>query len=270
MKILDTTKTGGFPFVLDDLRWMQQGIMESFKALANLTTPLGSPLVDTAILVGIQDIFIFGNYANIRSEGFLYHNGEVLYCEGSPQVSEQSGYDWYFYIEDTAEMSLPSGIKSFKDGSGPYSVYLNRVAKLSYTDTPSLEMVLLPPRESDIYTSLYKSIRSTPTAEKIHEKIIGSGDTWPGTYQLFAQRDVSERVHLTGTMWYEDLSMNTVMFTILTKYRPLTTLTVALPDTKSARMLIAEIQPNGQVISRNVVGGENYNYIFSFDTVLFL
>ena len=68
MKKLITTNEGGFPLVLDDLRWMTSGIYESLKAVCRALIPTG----ETGLILEGCELIDNGNNNYVLSEGYVY------------------------------------------------------------------------------------------------------------------------------------------------------------------------------------------------------
>lgn len=134
MKKLLTNNTGGFPFVLDDLRWIESGNQEVFKALIVPYLPY-SDVQNAIIISGLKVDDVFG-YLRGGEEGYVYWNGEVFYSPGiyleSPDF-EFWGGRVCMRIKETFDES-EAGNKVFQIGGGPVPVYVNRTVELIYVD----------------------------------------------------------------------------------------------------------------------------------------
>lgn len=126
MKKLLTT-TGGFPRVLDDLDYMQDGYFDGFKGLASAS---GVGLINEAgaILSGCE---ISG--ANITS-GYILLNGEVLFFPGALAVIPIAAGDTAFFELNTTNFDA-NGNKTLQDTSS-HDAYQERDAKLTINNSP--------------------------------------------------------------------------------------------------------------------------------------
>ncbi len=139
MKKLVTDIDGGFPFMLNDLRWMSEGIYEAISELVNPFIPPGQ---DAIILSGCE-ITSLGSSQYSITEGYIYLNlwGNYEICKFEAQtITVNSGQQLRFNIVNTYD-SDPAGSKVFFN-SANHNVYLNRKAQAissSNTGYPALQ-----------------------------------------------------------------------------------------------------------------------------------
>jgi|GEM_PF-4269410 len=107
MNKLLTTPTGGFPFVLDDLRWIDDGIRDGFKGLASF-------LATNCVLSGVTPTG-FGTSSFTYTAGYILLNGEVLAVDASAAPID-TATNTYVYVE-VITSNDSAGLKVFEDSS---------------------------------------------------------------------------------------------------------------------------------------------------------
>lgn len=130
MNKLKTLATGGFPFVLDDLRFTHNAYEEAFKGILSA---FGIAPTETFILSGCKRT-VGGGVVSV-TEGYISLQGEVLYMP--PQS--------YPVTTDTEYLAVniqydPAGLKLFQDAS-TNDTYEVRQAQILVSATPPLEHV---------------------------------------------------------------------------------------------------------------------------------
>ena len=149
MDKLITTGTGGYPFVLDDLRFMDDAIRDGFKGLHN-------HLIDSTLT---NDGFIFdkidftGTPPTIDAsnswtfpESYAVLNGEILLIPETVLASSFSLFDGYVLELDDSFTGTTPGLKTFQDASSVETYQLRRgkltlksaASFVSGTDVPVL------------------------------------------------------------------------------------------------------------------------------------
>lgn len=123
MKRLVTSGLGGFPFVLDDLRFIESGILEAFKGV--VSPYVGS--LNQLVLSGCSMEVVGSNI--VVSEGFFYHQNEIYYVPSQTHVDESKPYQ-YFDVNIAYD---PSGNKQFQNGT-TVQTYQVRTMKLIQSD----------------------------------------------------------------------------------------------------------------------------------------
>lgn len=129
MDKLITTGTGGYPFVLDDLRFMDDSIRDGFKGLHN-------HLIDSTLT---NDGFIFDkidfsttaptiNASNSWTfpESYAVLNGEILLIPETVIASSFSLFDYYVLELDDSFTGTAPGLKTFQDASSVETYQLRR------------------------------------------------------------------------------------------------------------------------------------------------
>lgn len=129
MKKLFTTDNGGFPFELDDLRWIGRGIDESFESF---TKAFAKNDTGDYVLFGcvVSNIVLGANSLTYDiTSGAIVINGEICLVESATgvTVTDPSFTNFYFDIDDTSFDA--TGNESFEDSS-VHDTYQNRFAKI--------------------------------------------------------------------------------------------------------------------------------------------
>jgi len=128
---LDLSNTGGMPFELDDLDYLQNGINEAFKDMF-------SAYGDSFVLTGCEVTTAVPNY-NV-SAGLIVLNGEVLpFAGGSVPISLNVDY---FELSITYD---PAGNEVFQDTS-THDTYAIRSAVLASAGVQPSNTLAISPR----------------------------------------------------------------------------------------------------------------------------
>jgi len=155
MNNLKTTDNGGFPFVLDDLRWEADAVREAFFGLV---TAWGVTASDSYILSGCDNVINGLNYD--VGAGYIVLEGEVFKVDAhSVVITAPIGETHTWEIVETND---PAGTKTF-DAGGTFETYKIRRAQITTSLTPGLVAV--------------------PKADTIHKKIFDSIDEFEGVWQ---------------------------------------------------------------------------------------
>lgn len=127
MNNLKTDDVGGFPFVLDDLRWEGDAVREAFEGL--VTAWGGDLLTDTYRLVGAEVTPSGPNFS--VAAGFVVIEGEVCKVDSIlvPAPTGSNVLQWA-----VSETTDPAGDKTFLSGPS-YSTY--RIRKAVVVDIPA-------------------------------------------------------------------------------------------------------------------------------------
>lgn len=125
MNKLLTTDDGKFPFYLDDLRWIDEGLREAFAGIINFFSD------EKFILSGCEMTWNPVTVEWTCAEGFIAWEGEILYCPGGTAMQDESNTP-VFDIEVTYD---PDGLKLFGSGVS-HNTYEIRRAKF-YAENPA-------------------------------------------------------------------------------------------------------------------------------------
>ncbi len=127
MDKLITSNNGGFAFVLDDLRWMDQGYREAFFGVLSA---FGVAANETFILSGCNRS-VSGSVVSI-SEGYVAMEGEIHHLAAQAYPVPSPGQTEYFAESLTYD---PLGTKVYKNGDSN-DAYEIRKAKIEVSATP--------------------------------------------------------------------------------------------------------------------------------------
>jgi len=129
LSLNEATDLGGNPIRLNDLRFVQNGLIECFEAM---TKAIGYD--QTMILTGCIQTTPSGYTA--LSDGYVCLNGEVFKHDAFAYPDLDAGGDGYYWV--IVETYPSEGVKSFLSNPGPaLNTFLERKIKLEiYTGTP--------------------------------------------------------------------------------------------------------------------------------------
>jgi len=142
MNKLLTNINGGFPFVLDDIRFNDAAYRDAFKAVMKAFDINGT---DRFIITGCEVASTLTTH-NI-APGWIYYDGEIYAVDAQSitiQVGPGSGY--YFAPIVTYD---PAGNKTFEDGT-QHDTYEVRKAKVYFGTMPSNALLMISPRLIDL------------------------------------------------------------------------------------------------------------------------
>lgn len=129
LSLNEATDLGGNPIRLNDLRFVQNGLIE---CLAAIVKAIGYDA--TMILTGCIETTPLGFTA--VSDGYICLNGEIFKHDAFAYPDLDAGGDGYYWVIDETYPS--EGVKSFLSNPGPpINTFLERKIKLNvYTGTP--------------------------------------------------------------------------------------------------------------------------------------
>jgi len=135
MNKLINTDLGGFPFVLDDLRFMDDANREAFKG--SFFHLIDSSLVSDGFLFDKNSVFSAGTIGYITGnltfpESFCYIDGEIYLIPET--ILSASFTDGYYYKLEVDTSFDSAGTKTF-ESTAVNETYQIRRAKLTYTNT---------------------------------------------------------------------------------------------------------------------------------------
>lgn len=135
MNKLITTDTGGYPFVLDDLRFMDESYREGIKGLFyNLINPT---LANDGFLIDNELVYINASNSWTFPETFCYLNGEIYLIPETVLTSSSVSGKVYVLEENITYSGTAPGLKTFQD-AGTHETYQIRKAKLTQKLTSAL------------------------------------------------------------------------------------------------------------------------------------
>ncbi len=254
MNQLKTTDLGGFPFVLDDLRWTADGIKE---AIAGHLLPIIEFLGDSnsmIILNGCVATVTVDDFRHV-SEGFIFWNNEVFHVPAQSVFSPDS---------ENANLILETQFDVAGDKvtflGGTINAYEVRTLKLVNDVTPitqNLFFVHTNNRYNDILKRIIASKSETWRlfTDYKNDNIYGVGLTPVGQYRKY-MKDIDGFVHLAGEKVYDDgISGEETICTLPVGNRPPSELTypITLMTVTEPVFAIIKIKTNGEITISSVV-----------------
>ncbi len=219
MKKLITNINGGFPFVLDDIRWMDEGHIERFKAILDAFGLTGQDF----IISGCQVTSTSTDYQ--ISDGYVYINGDIRKVVSHTIQKIPPAGNGHFWT--TYENYDPSGNKTFEDGS-THDTYKNLFAKVIIQPNNIGGLDLFDPNLIDRVSNYVKGQLSS-TLEAPRE--VGSPGQppfifgWqhqPGFEKVSFYKDFQATVILQGKA-FRNFGTNNTIFILPAGYRPANT-----------------------------------------------
>jgi hypothetical protein len=193
MRKLKTDIDGGFPFVLDDIRWLENGTADAITAFTSAF--LGS---QTALVLSgfdLTTVDVGGTLMLTATPGWIAYNGEVFYFEGYNGVLNLPALK--FRIKSTFD---PSGLKVFETTSPPsHNTYEVRTMELQLTPIDGLFGIV------DLHT-VNASIANMMTNHEVVKELLITNNVVapfpsPGTYFLYGRKGFGNQKHLSGKLY---------------------------------------------------------------------
>lgn len=217
MKKLVTNNNGGFPFVLDDIRWMNQGINESINALV-------SPYLEFSDVSGLIQLSGFKTTVNTPSplnqtigSGYIFINDEIYFCSGLAAHNVVSGKEYRVKIlteyDELGDKLFQSGVR--------HDTYANRYVELIYeaSASPTAGSFAFPTKS--VMDAIYENIHPDLVNELLYNSFIGSQ-----SFSLYGYKDYSGVKHLSGS----NIVSNTGSANFLPLgFRPLNDMIITVP-----------------------------------------
>ncbi|MBI1837797.1 MAG: hypothetical protein HYR91_11100 [Flavobacteriia bacterium] len=251
MNKLITTANGGFDTFLNDIRFWDEAIRDSFKGL---TSPFFQNSYDVRILSGCVRT-ISGSIVTI-SQGYVIYGGEICFVP-SHSYTLTTGY---FELWDLESYFDPAGSKIFKDLTS-HETYQIRIAKVfpSAGLTDGNQEYSVTERYFDSFQNFLSII--DPEFPSF------------GTYNLAVMKDLNGFVHIKGKMRTTDIGVGMVNHTLGTlpmKYRPSVELERSVSwlfnsSTGEVRTSLVKIKTNGQLVL--VAHNGNYSDVLDYGQI---
>ncbi len=218
MNKLLTNINGGFPFVLDDLRFNDAAYRDAFKAVMKAFDINGT---DRFIIAGCE---VTSNLTTHNiAPGWIYYDGEI-YAVDAQSIQIQVGPGAGYYFEPIITYD-PAGNKTFEDGT-QHDTYEVRKAKVYFGTLPTNALLMISPRLIDL-TAQYTANHLIDYLEDVN--IVGaqgqpsfapgwsssSNDEPVGFY-----KDLQSNVILQGFCG-RNFYLSNVIFQLPNGYRPL-------------------------------------------------
>lgn len=221
MKRLVSTDLGGFPFVSDDLRFIESGVMEALSALV-------SPYIGSSngLIISGCDRTIVGGNINI-SEGFIFLQGEIYYVPAQTVLDEGKTYNYFEVLENYD----PAGEKQFQN-SATHDTYAVRIAQIVQSDTLPVDAINYPNLDTVIggaYKAMgFQEIKdwvNLPDARYVTPSVQGPAQIY---------RDRLGFVHFRGNWNHDDPGASFIIGTLPVGYRPDVDIVFNYLDAKSS------------------------------------
>lgn len=137
MNKLTNTDLGGYPFILDDLRFADNSIREVFKGQLN---HLGGKLTNLSDGIILHEKLNY-SYDSINGfvfpETWVFMDGEFWLCPQTTLTTSAITSKHYIFEKDIAFDGSPEGTKTFEDGN-VHGTYQIRRAKLTLVNSAPL------------------------------------------------------------------------------------------------------------------------------------
>lgn len=264
MKHLETTETGGFPFVLDDLRWMETGINDAINAF--IRGFKNNSTQNWQIITGLD-------YDGFQvDDGWIFFNGEMCYCPGISDATLQSGEMLKFQL---SEIYDPSGSKIFQNNvNNPIDTYLNRTVEIIKVPLNNVDTYRFDPQSTRnrLKNNIYDTIRSmTPFPSIVlHQSI--TNEVFNGEYSVISKENMFGDLLLRGKLWFQDIVGSTSpLFTININLHSVgESMYLMLPCIHSTSIAVLSFrQLSGHIdcVFDKFIGNDPYEDVISFDNV---
>lgn len=251
MNKLITNNNGGFPLVLDDVRFIMDAYTSAFKGILNAFAMSGENAV---ILSGCQKTVSAG--LTTISEGFVGIDGEVCYVGEHSYINPSAGEKEYWDIQLGL---LPAGEKLFQNGDTNF-VYQSRVGAV-------LKALTVPAGKS-LYNANIDIYRVIATRlPRLSPEVIDSKSFSGVDYDITAHIDLNGYMHVDSSDGYPvDLVVGTVVTDqFLGLYTPLkaTTYTLTVNTGPASFTTIALLLSTGGELKITAVesGGSTFGFI---------
>ena len=257
MNLLKTTDNGGFPLMLNDFRWIDQGYREAFKAMMS-----GYGVDDsTAVIISGCERTVASGTVTIAA-GFISIGGEICLVPSHTYPEPTIGQVEYWDLFNTFD---PNGLKVFQS-TLDYDTYQVRVGKITvasalpagyttYSDTKNIFQITRVKINTDSWHNML-----TDTDDFLNE------------YAIDFKKDSSEFVHFRGFKFYEDPTpgaVNELIGTLPVGYRPEVKKEFVIcsktdsPTSGEINFVTGVIETNGEVRIKSIQSAPGYVLDFS-------
>lgn len=242
MKTFITAHTGGEPIVLDDLRWLTEGLTDSYQSMIKSIIP--DDVV--TILYGCERTDD-GTHINITA-GFISFSGEI-YRVPAHSVLIVSG-DEYWKFEEVYD---PNGLKAYAAPGVSHDTYQEVLWTVGIADPPPGGAVLYAESKS-IFDFIKIGIGlgvNTPWAE-----IVGAPYDVPYNETAKYMRDRNGFVHFKGAIVKTTaVSPGFLIGTLPPGFRPDSSLVFAIPTYGFAHSTFIGIDTDGKITTASDLEG---------------
>jgi len=230
VKELKTTDNGGFPYDLNDIRWLQDGVRETFAALIKTF----DNSYQAIIICGCQ-ISDAGGGNSILSEGYIYIAGQIYYVPAiAVPFAYGPGYLWV--ISNTFDAN---GLETFEDLTNNNTYQINRVQlQSSGSGVDVSDAVFL----RDI---IHKNSWVTATlASNFTSSIVGG---------VKVRLEKNGEVTINAKVYWDGTGTPTLIFTLPVGYRPNRSWTFIVANNEDMNAtandaIFINVKTNGEVV----------------------
>lgn len=242
MNNLKTNYNGGFPLVLDDLRWIDASVREAFKGIMSAFNATGS---ETFILIGCVRTVDTGVVS--ISAGYVSIGGEVCAVSAHSYAEPTGGDVEYWSLVTSFDTD---GDKEFQDTTVNQTYEIRKAKVLVAASVPADHSAY------DSLETIHKYIvdKLPRDSWKLFNTLtVGVSGLFPGTWNALCYKDLDGFIHLKGTLLFEDESpgpISVLKATLPVGYRPSETLTrvIGVDDgTGAATICLLSILVNGEI-----------------------
>lgn len=219
MNKLKTTDLGGFPVVLDDLRWIDDSVRDAFKAIF-------ASYGDKFIISGCDLSYDNINLEYTCTEGYIYFNGEILKCAGG--IASHDG-EVNIAVWNLETLYDAAGLKAFANEVS-HDTYEIRRAKFQSVDIEEIAGKLLATSAKRLHELISESLIENEEdwrypGEVGEPAFLGSWETveMPPLSKIRFKKDLSGNVFLQGHATAPTAETHEV-FQLPSGYRPAKTL----------------------------------------------
>ncbi len=258
MNKLQTTSNGGFPILLDDLRWTDDAYREAFAGA------MASYGIDTyAASFILAGCVITGSTTHTCASGWICLKGEILRVDAHVLPALVAGQIYYWAVVETND---PAGSKIFRNNS-TIDTYKVRRAKIIGGTAPSdylgTDITSPTPRLSDkIFNNLDALRKFARITQEAWHAVGSSGEpafagsivnasTYGPACSFF--KDEFNNVHIRGAASGISFGPTASIWTLPSAYRPTNILMFFVPVfdsvTTNWNTVLINILPTGAIIT---------------------
>lgn len=223
----------GQPIELDDLRWIENGVKEAFEAV------FAAYGQDRFIISGCEIEYNPVTHYYDCTEGFIYYNGEILYCAGGSAYQDES-HTPVFELDVSYD---PAGYEECGDGNS-YDTYEIRAALYHEIDPAQTSGKLIAMTAKRLPQLIQERLNELEE-DWVYPSLEGDWETQTsGIYS-----SVCYKKDTNGNVWFrgQAYSGTGLLFTLPVGYRPQVAeyrVSVYPSDESITKFTI---NPNGQV-----------------------
>jgi len=204
-KLKTDINAAGFPFVLDDLRWIDDGLRDAFKSIF---AAYGEQFIISGCELTWNPISLTWSC----TEGYIYFDGEILYCPGGTAVQDET-HTAVFDLEVIYDIN---GNKQFGN-SEFHNTYEIRRAKFYAVDPNETTGKLIATTAKRLHEVIANSIADN-VEDWQYPTLAGDWDTEDNVdfSRVKYKKDLFGQVRLAG----QAINGSGYLFTLPTGYKP--------------------------------------------------